>query len=104
MTHHRASKQFDRGILFGKTEARYAARLRNFCEDSTEHGVRRLPHPAAEGQAAVLQKFEQLWDRIGTVLRVQQGVGKRRFIAKVRSTEPASFAGDVRVAMRQGLK
>ena len=52
--------------------------------DAAVRAVGRLPDPPAERQPSRCEEIEQLRDRIGAVLRVQQRIGERRLVPEVR--------------------
>src|SRR5277367_2098926 len=81
---HRTAKQFDGGILIDRGKTRHPSGLRDFRNDATVQAIRRLSYPPAEFQPCSLEKFEQLRNRIGSILGMQQSIRKSRFMPKVR--------------------
>ncbi len=85
MTNHCAAKKLDGGIKLLQGKFRHPLCLGKTCDHTTPRAVRRLPGPSAECQPGSVKKVKQLRHRICPVLRVQQSIGKFRFITEVRS-------------------
>ena len=73
--HHRAAEQFDRGKLVRGRQPGDAVCLGKLGHHTAAGAVWRLTQPAAELQPTLGQELEQLWNRVGAVLRIEQRVG-----------------------------
>src|SRR5262245_50930437 len=84
VTTHRAAKELSSRVLLDRREASQVRRLWQMRHDAAVWTVGSLPDPATEPEAGVLDEVEQLRDRVRAVLRVQERIGERRFVLKVR--------------------
>jgi hypothetical protein len=84
VTDHRAAKDLDGRVLLDHRELSQARRLWKPRHHAALGTVGSLLDPAAEPQTRALDEVKEFGDRVGTVPRVEQRVGERGLLAKVR--------------------